>query len=51
MPRSLISSRWARWLAGSLVCGVAAAVLVAAARDHWGARRAFGNAEAAWDRG
>ena len=51
MPGRLISSRWARWLAGSLVCGVAVAVLVGVARDHWGARRAFGNAEAAWERG
>lgn len=51
MPRSLIASRWARWLAGSLAVGVLAAVLVTTARDHWGARRAFGNAEAAWDRG
>jgi len=51
VPLRLISSRWARWLVGSLVCGVAAAVLVVAARDHWGARRAFDNAEAAWDRG
>lgn len=51
MPRSLIGSRWARRLAVSLACGVALALGVAAARDHWGARRLFGNAEAAWDRG
>ena len=51
MPRALITSRWARWLAGSLLCGVVAAILAAAARDHWGARKVFGNAEAAWDRG
>jgi TolA-binding protein len=51
VPHRLISSRWARRLAASLVVGVAVAVLVAVARDHWGARRAFDNAEAAWDRG
>ena len=51
MPRSLIASRWARWLAGSLAVGVVVAVLVTTARDHWGAQRLFGNAEAAWDRG
>ena len=51
MPRSLITSRWARWLAGSLVVGVIAALLVAAARDQWGAQRLFGKAAAAWDRG
>lgn len=51
MPRKLLFSRWARWLVGSLVCGVAVAVLVVAARDHWGARRTFDNAEAAWERG
>ncbi len=48
MARSLITSRWARLLAGSLVCGVIAAALFATARYHWGARRAFENAEAAW---
>jgi TolA-binding protein len=48
MPRSLITSRWARRLAGSLVCGVILAAGVATARYHWGARRAFENAEAAW---
>jgi len=51
MPRSLMTSRWARWLAGSLVVGIVVAVVVAIARDHWGAQRAFDNAEAAWDRG
>jgi TolA-binding protein len=51
VTRSLIASRWARRLAGSLVCGVLAAALFAAASDHWGARRAFGRAEEAWDRG
>ncbi len=51
MPHSLIRSRWARWLAGSLVVGVVGALLLAAARDHWGARRVFGEAEEAWDRG
>jgi len=51
VARSLIASRWARRLAGSLVVGVMLAVLVATAREHWGAQRAFGNAEAAWDRG
>jgi TolA-binding protein len=51
VPLRLISSRWARRLAASLIGGVAVAVLAAVAHDHWGARRAFGNAEAAWDRG
>jgi TolA-binding protein len=51
MPRSLMTSRWARWLLGSLVVGIVVAVGVVLARDHWGAQRAFGNAEAAWDRG
>jgi TolA-binding protein len=51
VTRSLITSRWARWLAGSLICGVAVAALVATARYHWGAQRLFGNAEAAGDRG
>ena len=51
MPRSLITSRWALLLAGSLVCGVIVAALVATARYHWGARQAFENAEAAWDGG
>jgi TolA-binding protein len=51
VARSLIGSRWARRLAVSLACGVVIAVAVAAARDHWGARRLFGSAEAAWDRG
>lgn len=51
MSRSLVTSRWARWLAASLAVGVIVAVAFTAARDHWGARRTFGNAEAAWDRG
>jgi TolA-binding protein len=51
VPRRLISSRWARWLAGSLACGALAAVLVVAGREHWGARRTFNNAEAASERG
>jgi TolA-binding protein len=51
VTRGLISSRWARRLAGSLACGVAVAVLVAAGRDHWGAQRTFRNAEAAWEQG
>ena len=51
MPRSLIASRWARWLAGSLAVGVVVAVLATTAREHWGAQRSFENAEAAWDRG
>ena len=51
MPRTLISSRWARRLAVSLVCGVIVAAGVATARYHWGARRAFKEAEAAWDGG
>lgn len=51
MPRRLLFSRWARWLAGSLACGVTAAVLVVAARDHWGAQRVFAGAETAWERG
>ena len=51
MPRTLISSRWARRLAISLACGAVVAILVVAARDHWGAQRLFADAEAAWDRG
>lgn len=51
MPRRLTSSRWVRRLAASLTCGVIVAVLAVAANNHWGARRAFRNAEAAWDRG
>ncbi|MHB8834518.1 MAG: tetratricopeptide repeat protein [Candidatus Methylomirabilia bacterium] len=51
MVRSLITSRWARLLVGSLVCGVLAAAGVATGRYHWGARRTFGKAEAAWAEG
>jgi TolA-binding protein len=51
MARWLITSRWARRLAASLACGVVVALLIAAGRDHWGARRAFRNAEAAWEQG
>ena len=51
MVRSLITSRWARRLAGSLVCGVIVAAVVATARYHWGARRTFESAEAAWEGG
>jgi len=51
MPLRLISSRWARRLAASLACGVVVAGLAAAARYHWGARRVFDKAEAAWQAG
>ena len=51
MKRDLLTSRWARRLAGSLACGVAVALLVAAGRDHWGAQRAFSRAETAWEQG
>jgi TolA-binding protein len=49
--RSLVTSRWARLLLGSLVCGVLVAAGVATARYHWGARRTFERAEAAWAEG
>ncbi len=49
--RRLMASRWVRWLAGSLAGGVVVAILVATARDHWGAQRLFRGAEAASQRG
>jgi TolA-binding protein len=51
VPQRLIFSRWSRRLVASLAAGVAVALVAVAAFEHFGARRLFGNAEAAWDRG